>query len=226
MGEMRRVSGTLNGTGAALVVGIGFQPDYVKLWNLETTNPVCVEWNRNMRSAEQLEGVGAVSDGTQNLFARYAFGAGIAPYRGKTIAATANTTYLVSTKGSDKKNADFKGAISTWSLDTLANRTGHFDVGVDTDFAGEGSKVIAHVAPVGEIYEVVMTALTNDGDAADEVTLSEAVPDGAKVRFISPMYDYVAAAADVVIPEGFKINMTTVLNVSGDMIQFEAGTYL
>jgi hypothetical protein len=225
MGEMRRVSGTLNGTGAALVVGLGFRPDWIRLWNLEATNPVQVEWNRDMRSAEQEEGIGTVSDGTQNLYARYTHGNGIAPYRGKDIVAASNTTYLVTTKGSDQKNTDFKGSITDWTLGSSSNRTGNFNVAVDTTYVGEGSKVIAQVAPSGEVYEVFITALTDTGESANEVTLTEAVPNGAKVRYIGPMYDYIAAAAEVVMPAGFKINMTSGLNASGNIIQFEAGTY-
>ena len=229
---MRTVSGTLNGTGAALVVGCGFKPDYVKLWNAEATNPVFVEWNKNMRSLEQIEGIGTVSDGTQNLFARYAAGAGIAPYDGGDVMSAASTVYLlptadvVGTNNMARKAGSISANVTKWELDTSANRTGSFNVGVNTTYVGEGSIVRIYDPLTKATYETVMTALSNDGDADDEVTLAVAVPSG-DVMYIGPMYDYIgASAAGDVIPAGFKINMTTVLNASGNIICFEAGQYL
>lgn len=229
---MKKVSGTLNGTGAAIVVGCGFKPDYIKLWNLEVTNAYSVEWNSAMRSLEQIEGIATASNGTQNLYARLAFGAGITPYRGGDVLSAASTVYLVPVEDiagkRDMRDMYVAGGgspVTAWTLDTAGNRTGSFNVEASTTYVGEGSVIRIYNAGTKKTYEVTILAMTSNGEAANEVTLSEAVPSG-EVQFIGPMYDYVGAASGAVIPEGFKINTTGALNTSGELIAFEAGTYL
>jgi len=225
---MKKVSGTLNGTGAALVVGCGFKPDYVKLWNLESSNPIEVVWSSEMRSLEQIEGV-ANDNGTP---ARLAFGAGVAPYRGGDVMGAASTVYLVPVEDiagkRDMRDMYVAGGgspVTEWTLDTAGNRTGSFNVEASTTYVGEGSKIRIFHTGTKKTYEVTILAMTSNGEAADEVTLSEAVPSG-EVQFIGPMFDYVGAADKAVIPEGFKINSTGNINSSGELVAFEAGTYL
>lgn len=229
---MRLVSGTFNGTGAAITVGCGFVPDFVKLWNLEVaTNPVFVEWNKNMRSAEQFEGLIITNHATVQL-ARYTYGTGIAPYAGGDITTGASTAYLLPTAdvigqtNLARKGQTITSTISTWTSDTAANRTGSVDVAFNETYAGVGSIIRVWEPITRTIYEATIVAFTSDGTAANDITTSTLIPSG-EVMYIGPMYDYIgAASAGVVVPEGFKLNMTTVLNVSGDMISFEAGQYL
>jgi len=224
--SVKTVSGTLNGTGAAVYVGIGFIPDSLKVWNLESSTPIYASWNRDMRTADQIGG-----SYTTTASLRYTVGAGLGPYRGGTIAAAANTAYLVpfasaySGKTNNLVNAGTLGKISTWTLGSSDNKTGNFNYGVNTSYIGEGSRVqiVVPGAGVPTVYDVFVTALSNDGDAANEVTLSEAVPSGS-VASIGPMYDYVAAVAGAVIPAGFVI-YSTAISASAEMVSFEASTW-
>jgi len=223
--SVKIISGVFNGTGAALYVGIGFIPDKVRVWNLESNVPIEACWSRDMRSAEQIGGTV-----TSTAVARYTVGAGLGPYRGGDIAASGNTAYLApfASVYSGKTNnvvAAYAGAavkVSKWTLGNSGNKTGNFDHEVSTSYVGEGSRVLIRVpgAGVWKDYDVFVTALTSNGEAANEVTLSEAVPSG-DVLFIGPMYDYVAANAGQVLPAGFAI-YSTALSVSGEMIGFEA----
>jgi hypothetical protein len=220
---MKVISGTFNGTGAALRVGLGFIPDFIRIFNQEDGDLARLDWNRNMRALEVVEGIlmGEAAGDFQGT--ALGFGAGVAPYRGGDKFATAQTAYILQDATPDKRAAGTMGTIKTWTLDTAANRTGRFDVGASTTYVGEGSKITV-MDQFGQVKSAVILAMSNDGDAADEVTLSEALPSGNVVA-LSGMYDYLGLPAGIVMPAGFIINATTVINVSGELCCFEAGTF-
>ena len=230
MGKL--ISGTFNGTGAALYLGIGFLPDFVNIFNLEDSVLAALKWSKHCRSKEQEEGrliQGITDTGTTGLsnLTVLANGAGVAPYYGGDKMTAASTAYLVKDDLDYAKNpkSGGTGKILTWAMDTPGSRTGHWDQGCDTTYVGEGSRMILRESVGnGKIYEVRITALTNDGNATDEVEISKNVGAGDVLR-IGRMYDYAGAASGVVIPEGFAINATSVINVSGELCFFEAGTY-
>lgn len=216
MGKM--ISGTFNGTGAALYIGIGFIPDWVKIVNMEDTINSWVEWNKHMnRVGEHLEGREFYTGTTYQQLAELTFGTGIRPYHGGDKMSAASTAYLVKDDANYAYSTTY-GQIDTWTLDTAATPSGHFNLEADTTYVGIGSQVTI------DGYEYGITAMTSNGELTDEVTLSEAAPAG-EITKISRMYDYVGAAKDAIIPAGFKINATTVINVSGEMCYFEAGMY-
>jgi hypothetical protein len=225
------VSGTFNGTGAALYLGIGFLPDWVKVFNLEDADLAEVRWSKNMRSKEQEEGRLGIRIQDTGTSAGYSLAvlanaAGIAQYLGGDTMTAASTVYLVKDDLDYAKNPQGggTGAITDWTLDTSGNRTGKFDDGVDTTYVGEGSEVIIRPDTTKQPRRAVITALTNDGNADDEVELSVAIGTGDVLK-IGPMYDYRGAANRAIIPAGFAINATSVINVSGELCFFEAGTY-
>ena len=224
---MRRVSGTLDGTGSAIYLGLGFIPDAVEMFNLESTNPYFLKWNKDMRSAGQIGGY-VIDNATP---ARLAETAGIELYEGGDIAASGNTAYLVpfdmvhGQYNLARKGELITTAVTSWTLDTAASRTGSFNAGVNTSHVGIGSKVRIWNPLTRKEYEATIMVLTNDGDADDEVEFDIEVPSG-DVMFIGPRFDYVAAPAGMVIPQGLKIATTGNLNSSGETIQFEACEYL
>jgi len=230
---MRRIGGLFNGTGADLVVCIGFVPDWVRIWNLESTSRVLLEWNINMmRSGEIVEGIQLTA--ADQAAAALTIGTGLLPHFGgvtltSTLAGT--TTYG---EGSYLKwdHNDYRklaanspgglGDASTvdvdaWTLDTAGSNTGHFNDGVAETYIGEGSKITID----GKDYAIV--ALTTDGSADDEVTLSHSVSSG-EIQRITGMYDFKPMVAGEVTAEGFLISNTTV-NVNDEMCAFEAGKY-
>ena len=219
------VCGTFNGTGTAgLYICCGFIPEWVKVINLEDADVARIEWNIHMmRVAETARGLLlSVADVAQDALA--AADLGITPYKGGD--AMDGTYYLVPIEqrlGDTYRNqridrSDGDTLVTKWTLGSATNHTGNFDNSVDTTYVGEGSLVIIDGVPYG------ITALSNDGDAANEVTLSDAAPDG-RVDSISPMYDYIAGESGKAAPPGFFIEKTTVINVSGEMCWFEAGTF-
>jgi len=224
---MHNVSGTLDGTGAAIYLGLGFIPDAVKMYNLESTNPYLLDWNKNMRSAAQIGGY-VVDDATP---ARLAETAGIELYKGGDVVASGNTAYLMPTAdvigqyNLARKGETITTEVSKWVLDTPASRTGSFDAGVNTSYVGIGSKVRVWNPLTRLITEATIMVLTNDGDAADEVEFDIEVPSG-DVMFIGPRFDYIAATAGMVTSAGLKIATTGNLNSSGETIMFEASQYL
>jgi hypothetical protein len=220
----KRVGGVFNGTGAAVYLGIGFVPDWVTVYNMEDADVAKLEWNKNMlRTAEMT--AGRLTHTAAGLLGdpRTVANLGVVPYRGGENIAAASTTRLVADRA-DKRDAGTLGTINRWTLGSAANRTGSFNAGCNTTYVGEGSEIVIREDVTRKLIKCALVALTNDGDAANEVTLSEAVK-GGEILFIGNMYDYVGAAAGTVMPDGFGITATDVINVANEMCAFEAGTY-
>lgn len=220
------IAGTLNGTGADLVVCCGFRPDKVRLVTLETTDEAIIEWSKLDRSAEALAGLGMDDDGALTPITA---AAGIAQFKGGDILSAASTVYLVRDPSPDKRAAGTLGRVTMWTSQTPASFTGKFNVGVNTTYVGEGSRVVVYDRASNNRYNGVVTALTNDGDADDEVTIYDldthkAVPSG-EVVFLGGMYDYVGAASGTRLPDGFFIDSTCPANVNGSMLRFEASCF-
>lgn len=230
---MRRVGGTFNGTGADVYLCIGFIPDWVKIWNLEGTQGISLEWNINMmRAGEVVEGLQFT--GADVACAALTKGNGLLPYFGG-VALTSTTAGTVTYgEGSYLKpdHNDYRytdtnapsgigdassANVTAWTLGSATNYTGCFDNGVDMTYIDEGSKIIID----GRQYTIV--ALTTDGSAANEVTLNYPAKSG-DIQFIGGMYDYKPMVAGEVTKEGFLCANTTV-NVNDQMCCFEAGKY-
>lgn len=220
---MKMIHGVFKGTGAALMLGIGFVPDFVRLYALESTAPILIDWDSGMRAAEQAEGVQITNHDTAQL-SRLAYGAGIAAYLGGDQMAADATAYLVRDELNDKRNAGTLGPVNAWTLDTAANRTGHLNAGVNTSEVGEGSLICIRPEPTRQPVWARVLALTNDGDAANEVTLDLAIQSG-EVMALSGMIDYVGAKAGDIVPAGFTIHETAAVNASGKRVLFVAGLY-
>lgn len=221
---MLHAHGTFNGTGAAITIGIGFIPDWVMVRNLEDGDLAKMEWNIHMtRALETAEGILTYTGTTyRQEDARVDGDNGITIYRGGDVMTAASTTYLV------RDDADYRtsvtyGTITTWTFGT-GTRTGNWNVEADTTYVGEGSRIYVQ-EDVGKACKwAAVNALTSNGEAANEVTLNEAVSTGTILR-LTGMYDYRGAANGVKIPAGFTINNTDVVNVSGELTMFEAGMY-
>jgi len=222
---MKIISGTFNGTAATLHVGIGFIPDWVKIWNIEDGDglAVALEWSRNMRSIEQPEGI--LLDST-NKRTELTYGNGVTIYRGSPAGfSSAQTAYIARDPSPNKVAANTdEDAIDTWTLDTPGSRTGSWADDCNTTYVGEGSRIAIRQNSNDRIYWATVLAMTNEGADDDEVTLDEDIQTG-RIEYLQGMYDYLGVKANVEVPEGFVINETSVLNVSGEMCMFEAGSY-
>jgi hypothetical protein len=73
---------------------------------------------------------------------------------------------------------NYIASVTTWTLDTSANCTGHFNSAVDTDYVGEDS-----VVQIGA-NTFIIQSITGDGTAADSVELDYAAASDT-VTFIS-----------------------------------------
>ena len=228
---MKRLGGIFNGTGADLTICIGFLPDWVKVTNMEGTQQIALEWNKNMmKVSEIVEGIQIV--GSSSTVTALTKGNGLLPHFGKTVLTSSNqasTTYgessfLISDPwdyrylNANKSPGDASTAdIDTWTLNTSGNNTGKFNSDVAGTYIGEGSEINIR----GQWYSIVGLS-AGQGSANDEVTLSHSVKSGP-IQHISGKYDYAPLAVGKTTSEGFTISNTTV-NVNDEMIGFEAGT--
>ncbi|MEO1169926.1 MAG: hypothetical protein AAFW97_14570 [Pseudomonadota bacterium] len=77
--------GAVEGTGSAINVSIGFQPDYVKCFNIDDAGDLhaVAEWTTDMADASMFKGLKIADDGTtSNLSNTYVASDGITPYAG------------------------------------------------------------------------------------------------------------------------------------------------
>ncbi len=221
--------GIFKATGAALNVELGFLPDFVKLTNLVTG--VVLEWMRDLGPATQggilrpatfaattITQAGtdpfAVSAVEGASISVLAAGAGIGLYTPAGVAAT-----VFRRRAEQSAFAAMTAPESlTWTLDTPGSKTGHFSEGLPTG-VGLGTRVIF---PDGTIAQI--TALTNDGDGDDEVTLDVAAASGS-VQDILYAESHAAVAASNP-RNGFTLSASvTSLNTDGNRLLFEAGLY-
>ena len=219
---MQLVSGSFKAQNAAMYFGLGFIPDFVKCWGLTTDVSPMGVWSINSRSLQAIEGE-MRSTMTDVDMLDLAIGEGFAIYRGgtKTTASStpSSTTYVQDMADKDKRDAHTSvEAISKWTLGSSTNKTGRWHNDCNTTYVGVGSRICV------DGKWATVTALSNEGADANEVTLNEALKSG-EIQFLSNMYDFVAPAAGTVTKEGFILSDTTYLLDATDYMYFEAGTY-
>lgn len=226
----KRLCGTFNGTGAAVYLCVGFIPDWVRIRPIETTAKAMVEWSRRMRSADCIDGI--IDNGGASFVSRTLLttGNGIQPYFGGELLTSANQTSTGYGEGvflgrddtdmrvSTAKGGDASSATLTkWNRGVAAGK-GYWDAAVAGTKVGEGSKIII------DGKEYVVLSLTSGGSSASQVTLDKTVASGA-IEFIGGMYDFAPIAIGQLTPPGFKVNLTSVVNVNDEIQMFECGTY-
>jgi hypothetical protein len=113
------------------------------------------------------------------------------------------------------------GRINKWTASSGA--AGYLNAGVNTTYVGVGSRVI--IRPngqnIGQDREYGCVAITNDGDAASEFTLSD-VPVAGEIIYISYKYDFANLPAGYVMPAGIIINETSKFNAASQLFVVEA----
>jgi len=230
-----KFGGTFNGTGAAVYLCAGLVPDCVEINALEDGDLARVFWSRVFRAAEVIEGVSYVGSSAALQVAALTVGTGVQPYEGGEILTSANQTSVAYGEGvflgwddADYKQnltSGFQSAVSKWTLDTTANKTGHFDADSVSSGGkvGEGSEIL--ILANGILYKTVIVALTaGQGIAADEVTLARAIPSG-QVMKTGGMYNFAPIALGKTTPAGVKINKTTLINVNDEINSIEFCSY-
>lgn len=234
---MEMITGHFNGTGADVYLCLGGVPVDITLWNLESATVETYHWNEAMQhDILTCEGLGRPKGGGAVL--DLAFGEGIAPYYGGDLMDSTLQTSVTYGEGVylERDDNDYRRTaanaingkgdaatvdIDTWTLDTAATPTGHFNGDVTGTYIGEGSLIRIREQHYKHVYEAVITALTaGQGVSSDEVTLSAAVPTGV-VEFIGGKYGYSPVPIGNVTKAGVRISNTT-LNANDGMVGFRA----
>lgn len=227
-----KVSGVFNGTGAAVYICLGFLPRKVYLKNIGGTGEFVLEWCAEMLRSHAV----AHPEGwlyTNGAPAALAYGAGIRQYEGGDLMTSSNQTSVAYGEGVylGWDLADYRanntygasaGAINRWTLDTAANRTGHWNVAKVASGAriGAGSRILVREDSSRLIKEAGITAITSDGEATDEITLNRPLGSG-EITFVGGLYDMMPLALGKATPAGFLCSCNT-LNVNDEAVMFEA----
>jgi len=218
-----KVAGTflLLSSSADTHIGIGFVPDWVKVYS-SNSNEEMAHWSIHMaRHASTLSGISHDDDGAVSADT---FETGIQPDRGGnviTAAQYAASMYLTKDDLDYSKDANVAAAyeeINKWNF--VTGQTGYWNVACDTTYVGVGSRIC-----IDGIWYII-NALTSNGEVSAEVTLSEASVSTGDIQCITNMYDYTPAATGAIAPAGFWIDATSdALNATSEIAWFEAGTY-
>lgn len=208
-------------TNATMYLGFGFKPRHVRILNL--TDRTGLEFATDFRAgvlAETHYGISRAAAG--DLAAITTEAAGLALYAGGDVMSAASTAYHKRDDKDRRAAYDSNAPITSFTIGSVANKTGNFNVEAHTTYVGPGAIVI-----IGG-QEFVVVAMTSNGEQANEVTLAS-VPDGAvagkvyAVDKIRGRYDLVGAVAGDVIPAGITIGASATVNdTSGDILYIEA----
>lgn len=237
---LQLITGHFHGTGAALYLQLGNIPTYFKMWAIELNTPAFLEWTPDM-AADDLTVEGIFRDEDGGVIEDLAFGEGVSPYYGGTLLTTTNqpsttyggasvdfveidyTDYRYYTNAAAGISGDASSEdIVTWTLDTAGTPSGHFNGDVVGTYINDGSLVRIKSSDNKHVYEafIVGSALSASGGAANEVTLSWAVPSG-DVEFIGGYAGCKPTPVGNVSKDGLLISETTI-NGSSIMVAFMA----
>lgn len=224
---MNMVSGLVLGAGtSAQWIGLGNTPDTVQMQALTGTTLGVFKWNRHQIRNNIMPEGSQISTSTRSALAD---GAGIELYYGGDVVTTASIRQIVSithaallaTYGSDHRVYPANNTTVTKALVTTDAATKiHFDAPIDTTYVGVGSRVLIKPNSGGPLQEFAIAAISNDGDAVDDITLNNAHVAG-DVAYISYKYDFAPLPAGYTMPAGIKINETTLWNASGVLFVLE-----
>lgn len=229
---MNKVSGMYIGAGtSALYIGLGFVPDEIKLRNIDQAAQEELVWNHQMiRAATAAEGILRTTIGADDTgLTVLTKGNGVERYWGGDLITTASANYVIPADQVEAYAGDMRaegtdGLIDTWTLGSSANATGNWNAECNTTYVGVGSIITIEETSTGLLKTAGVVALTSNGEAANEVTLSQAIGSG-KIRKISYLYSFVNCPAGQKMPAGVKINDTTYVNVATQKCLIEASGF-
>ena len=230
---MQILRGCFNGIGSGgFYLCLGVIPDYFRLINLtNTTYPLMLEWGKAMQ--KEVTCYGGIIYDASGVPTKLIASAGVAQYNGGDLMTSSNQTSTDYGNGMfltwDHANyqADYVYGSGTngtplnkWTF--VTGLTGNWNVAkiASGNRIGVGSRICIKEDSSGLVKEAYVTALTSDGEASAEVTLSRAIGTGA-ITFISGMYDVIPIALGHVAPAGVRVLDETV-NVNDKKLYFEA----
>lgn len=215
-----KFAGLFVGSGASRKICLGFVPDRVLIRNISAADLGVIHWSRLMAANTTCPAGVKVLESTGMAATALTGVAGVSAYYGGEDVTAASAAVIIPvheipTLSGDLREAGTLGPVDQWTLDTSANRTGHFNAGVNTSYIGKGSRVL-----IGDQWYTIQS-LTNDGDAADEVTLDRAALSG-EVKKILHAYDLYNAPVGTRTKAGITLAETADVNVSGELCYIEA----
>jgi len=221
-----KASGLFVGLGTGPVrIGLGFQPDRIRIVQIGTANLVTLDWTRDMaRSATGAGGIVRVGVGNTPGLVLLTNKAGVRQYNGGCSVDVSSLAHQIVYNTVPGWQGTLQGIITEFVLDTPDNGTGHFDQAVNAAQCGVGSLIavgrVQGPLDVGK-YNAAIIAMAGNGTAANSVTLDRTIPSGP-VRYIGPSLDYIPAPVGVCMPPGFEILDTTYANVAQTVCAFQA----
>lgn len=223
---MQMIRGSFRGTGAVINLCLGAIPSWIRIWNLEddTNLEQMIWWSKAYRkTAKGFDGFRLNLLASSMTADDVTAGSGVTPFPG-VVVADGTETYLMRDPEPNKFNKGLLGEVNGWVLDSPGSKKGHFNTAVCVSGAAADKVGIGSVVKIDSgsgVREYVITDLTGDGDAFEDVTLDTAAPSGI-VTFVGGMYDWVRVPQGMKTSPGMTLAITDTINVAGEMAAFEA----
>lgn len=220
---MNYANGTVEGTGAAINVTLGFKPTYVKVWNIDATNPVVMEWAYGMGQATGVLETRVVDTDTDTDTVTTGAGQWVLNIDAGDVAPSVGDV--------------LEGGTSGASGTVVSVGTPSAGAWTDGETGGDAEVAITINAVAGLFQndDAVTNASDSDSAVGNAVGFAESViptvptpststnaTTASPTKLSSLGVSRWGGAVDVVRAEGFKIGADTTLNVDGQTLVYIA----
>ena len=213
---------TYLGTGAAMTLGLGVVPKYLKIVNC-ATGLTPVFWSEGKLASSAI--AGGIID-VAGTYTPQTSAQGVQRYYGGDIIATLSTSKVVDPAVLSADKTNLQGAATTFTWDVAASGTGHFN-GLLASGAGAGSMIyLAYLDTDGRPASWTgRIAAAGTVTSTNGVTLDQSLPAAAtsiRVVYVGAQYDLISAPVGTVMPAGVILNNTTYMTSAVQyLIEFE-----
>ena len=212
---------TYLGTAAAMTLGLGAVPKRLRVINL-ATGLFVTDWIGGMNANAAVAGGIIFNNASTMVITAQTAAQGVIRYFGGDLVTTASNNVVVDSSINSTLNVNYASAGQTFTMDVPGNCTGHFSAALTSGY-GAGSVIQLAWTDAQGIMRSWMgriTSLTSNGLTANYVTLSLDCPNvgnNARITFVGPQYDLVAAPAGMIMPPGVKLLNTTYMTPAVQM---------
>ena len=204
---------TYLGTAATMTLGLGCVPKFLRVINL-ATGLAPVYWSEGMLANSAV--AGGIID-VAGTYTPQTQAQGVCRYFGGDVVTSKSNNVVVDPGLQSSLKTNYQGSATIFTMDTVAAGTGHFDVAGATGYGAGSVIMLAYIDTLGRPASWTgRIAAVGTATSANGVTLDTSAPNigsattlnplgGARIVYIGPAYDLIAAPVGTTMPAGVKL---------------------